>query len=54
MTVKIFGVKELQRKFESFAPKLQKKMLRSSIAKSARIVAADAKSRVPVLAEATV
>jgi HK97 gp10 family phage protein len=47
--LKIFGVKELQKKFESFPPKLQKKMLRSSMTKAGRVVATAAKARVPVL-----
>jgi HK97 gp10 family phage protein len=47
--IKLFGEKELQKKLESFAPKLQKKMLRSAMTKAARIVAASAKALVPVV-----
>lgn len=47
-TIKLFGVKELQRKLESFPKKLQRKMLRSAMTKAGRIVAATAKNYVPV------
>lgn len=47
-SVKISGIEAIQRKFEALTPKVRKKLLRSSMTKGARIVAAEAKARVPV------
>ena len=46
--VKISGVAAIQKKFEALPAKMQRKLLRSAMTKAARIVAADAKARVPV------
>ena len=48
MTVKISGIPEIQKKFESLTPKLQKKLLRSAMTKGARLIAREAKANVPV------
>lgn len=48
MSVKISGIPAIQKKFEALPGRMQKKLLRSAMTKAARIVAADAKARVPV------
>ena len=48
MTIKISGVAAIQKKFESLPGKMQRKLLRSAMTKGARVVAAEAKARVPV------
>lgn len=46
--VTISGIPEIQKKFESLTPKLQKKLLRSAMTKAGRIIAREAKTLVPV------
>lgn len=48
MTVKITGVKELDKAFESFEPKLQKKIGRKAARAAAKPVLESARSHVPI------
>lgn len=48
MTIKISGIPAIQKKFDALPSRMQKKLLRSAMTKAGRIVAAEAKARVPV------
>lgn len=47
--VVVFGVKELDRQFQKLPANLQRKMLRSSLRSSAKLVSRKAKGKTPVL-----
>jgi hypothetical protein len=52
-TIIITGIKDIDRKLRTLEPRIQKKVVRSSMRKGLKLIAAEVKSQVPVLSGLT-